>query len=128
MAGLNKENKNRKSLVAENRFKNPSKKSSNKKFQKKKKSNQSTSSKPNFLIQIIRKIILFFLKIIWSLAWRTSLIIGLGIMIAISYYFYNLNEFKSLLDERSRGSVTLENNSGCPFNRETNSSANPASS
>ena len=115
MAGLKKENKNRKSLIAENRFKNPSKKSSHKNFRNKKKSKQLTSSKPNFLIRVIRKIILFFVKIIWSFAWRTSLIMTVGIMIAVSYYFFNLKEFSSLLDERSRGSVTLENNAGEVF-------------
>ena len=40
---------------------------------------------------------------------------SLGIMIAVSYYYYNLKEFGSLLDERSRGSVTLENNAGEVF-------------
>ena len=109
MAGFKKENKNRKSLIAENRFKNPSKKSSHKNFRNKKKSNQLTSSRPHFLIRVIRKIILFFVKIVWSFAWRASLIISVGVMIAVSYYFYNLKEFSSLLDERSRGSVTLKN-------------------
>ena len=115
MAGLKKENKNRKSLIAENRFKNPSRKSSNKTFRNKKKLEQSKSSKPSFLIQVIRKIILFFVKIVWSFAWRTSFIISVGIMIAVSYYFFNLKEFSSLLDERSRGSVTLENSAGEVF-------------
>ena len=115
MTGFKKGNKNRKILLAENRFKNPSKKSSHKKFPSKKKSTQSTSSKPNFLIRVIRKISLFFLKILWGFTWRTSFIISLGVMIAVSYYFFNLNEFESLLDERSRGSVTLENNSGEVF-------------
>ena len=115
MAGFKKENKNRKSLIAENRFKNPSKKSSHKNFRNKKKSKQLTSSKQNFLIRVIRKIILFFVKIIWSFVWRTSLIMTVGIMIAVSYYFFNLKEFSSLLDERSRGSVTLENSLGEVF-------------
>ena len=115
MAGLKKKNKNRKSLIAENRFKNPSKKSSHKNFRNKKNSKQLTSSKPNFLIRVIRKIILFFVKIIWSFVWRTSLIMTVGIMIAVSYYFFNLKEFSSLLDERSRGSVTLENSLGEVF-------------
>ena len=77
MAGFKKGNKNRKSLIAENRFKNPSIKSSHKNFQNKKKSNQATSSKPNFLIKVLRKISLICLKIIWSFAWRTSLIMSL---------------------------------------------------
>ena len=67
MAGPKKENKNRKSLIAENRFKNPSRKSSNKNFRNKKKPEQSRGLKPSFLIQVIRKILLFFVKIIWSL-------------------------------------------------------------
>ena len=115
MAGFKKGNKNRKSLIAENRFKNPSIKSSHKNFQKKKKSNHAASSKPNFIIKVLRKTSLIFLKITWSFAWRTSLIMGLGIMIAVSYYYYNLKQFGSLLDERSRGSVTLENNAGEVF-------------
>ena len=115
MAGFKKGNKNRKSLIAENRFKNPSKKSSHKEFLKKKKSNQATSSKPYFIIKFLRKISFFFFKIIWSFAWRTSLIMGLGMVIAVSYYYFNLKEFGNLLDERSRGSVTLENNAGEVF-------------
>ena len=115
MAGFKKGNKNRKSLIAENRFKNSSIKSSHKNLQKKKKSNRATSSKPNFIIKVLRKISLICLEIIWSFAWRASLIMGLGIMIAVSYYYYNLKEFGSLLDERSRGSVTLENNAGEVF-------------
>ena len=112
MAGTKKENKNRKSLIAENRFKKPAIKSSRKKILKKKKSNYSADSNPNFLIQILRRISFFFLKVIWRFFWRTSLIVILGMSIAVSYYYLGLKEFENLLDERSRGSVTLENNTG----------------
>ncbi len=112
MAGIKTENKNRKSLIAENRFKKPAVKSSRKKILKKKNSNYSTESNPNFLIQILQKICFFFLKLVWRFLWRTSLIVILGMSLAISYYYLGLKEFESLLDERSRGSVTLESNTG----------------
>ena len=112
MAGTKKENKNRKSLIAEKRFEKPAIKSSRKKIHKKKKSNYSADSNPNFLIQMLRKISFFFLKAIWRFFWRTSLIVFSGMSIAVSYYYLGLKEFDSLLDERSRGSVTLENNVG----------------
>ena len=112
MTGTKKENKNRKSLIAENRFEKPAIKSSRKKILKKKKTNYSADSNPSFLIQIFQKISFFFLKAIWRFFWRTSLIVFLGMSIAVSYYYLGLKEFESLLDERSRGSVTLENNMG----------------
>ena len=112
MAGTKKENKNRKSLIAENRFEKPAIKSSRKKILKKKKTNYSADSNPSFLIQMLQKISFFFLKAIWRFFWRTSLIVFLGMSIAVSYYYLGLKEFESLLDERSRGSVTLENNMG----------------
>ena len=61
---------------------------------------------------MLQKISFFFLKAIWRFFWRTSLIVFLGMSIAVSYYYLGLKEFESLLDERSRGSVTLENNMG----------------
>ena len=111
MAGTKKKNKNQKSLIAENRFEKPAIKSSRKKILKKKK-NCSADSNPGFLIQMLQKISFFFLKAIWRFFWRTSLIVFLGMSIAVSYYYLGLKEFESLLDERSRGSVTLENNMG----------------
>ena len=115
MAGLKKENKNRNSLIAENRFKKLSKKSSNKKNRKKKKSTHPVGSNSNFLIWLLRKFSFFILKVMWRFFWRTSLIVILGMSIAVSYYYLGLKEFESLLDERSRGSVMLENNTGEVF-------------
>ena len=48
MAGIKKGNKNRKSLIAENRFKNSSIKSSHKNLQKKKKIKPSNKLKAKF--------------------------------------------------------------------------------
>jgi 1A family penicillin-binding protein len=115
MAGINKENKTSKSLIAENRFKKLAKKPSHKKIQPKDKSQNSIGSKPNFLTKVLRKISLFFLKLIWRFFWRTGVVIFIFMSTAVSYYYLNLNEFESLLDERSRGSVTLENNAGEVF-------------
>ena len=112
MAGTKKENRNRNSLVAENRFKKAPIKILRKKNIKKKKSNRSVNLIPSFLIQLLRKISFLILKVIWSLFWRISFIIFLGISITVSYYYLGLKEFDNLLDERSRGSVTLQNNAG----------------
>ncbi|MGB1766959.1 MAG: transglycosylase domain-containing protein, partial [Paracoccaceae bacterium] len=67
------------------------------------------------LIKFFSKITRFFLRIIWGLTWRTSLIIFLGITSAVSYYYFNMKEFSSFLDERARGSVTLEDYKGEVF-------------
>ncbi len=115
MAGTKKVNKNHKSLVAENRFKKKSVKKSYKKIIKKKKSKHSAGLSSNFLIQLLRKISFFILKVIWRFFWRTSLIVILGMSIGVAYYYLGLKEFESLLDERARGSVTLENNMGEVF-------------
>ena len=112
MAGIKKENRNRNSLIAENRLRKAPTKLSRKKNIKKKKSKRSGSSIPNFLSWLLRKIGLLILQIFWSFFWRTSLLVILGMLIAISYYYLGLKEFNGLLDERSRGSVTLENNAG----------------
>ena len=115
MAGIKKENKSRKSFTAENRFKNLAKNPLRKNFQTKKKSEHLMGSHPNFLIKFLRKMILFFLKLIWRFFWRVGLIIFLCMSTAVSYYYLNLKEFGGLLDERYRGSVTLENNTGEVF-------------
>ena len=112
MAGTKKENRNRNSLIAENRFKKAPTKLLRKKNIKKKKSNRSVSLIPSFLIRLLRKISSLILKVIWSFFWRISFILFLGMSIAVSYYYLDLKEFDSLLDERSRGSVTLQNNAG----------------
>ena len=119
MAGTKKRNKNHKSLIAENRFKKTSNTSLRNKSSQKKKSksasNSGSSSSSNFLIKFFKKITHFFLRIIWGLTWRTSLIIFLGITSAVSYYYFNMKEFSSFLDERARGSVTLEDYKGEVF-------------
>ena len=66
MAGTKKENRNRNSLIAENRFKKAPIKLLRKKNIKKKKSNRSFSLIPSFLIQKKRKISFLILKVIWS--------------------------------------------------------------
>ena len=110
MAGTKKENRNRNSLIAENRFKKAPIKILHKKNIKKKKSNRPVNLIPSFLIRLLRKISFLILKVIWSLFWRISFIIFIGISITVSYYYLGLKEFDNLLDERSRGSVTLQNN------------------
>ena len=112
MAGTKKENRNRNSLIAENRFKKAPTKLLRKKNIKKKKSNRSVSLIPSFLIRLLRKTSFLILKVIWSFFWRISFIIFIGISITVSYYYLGLKEFDNLLDERSRGSVTLQNNAG----------------
>ena len=119
MAGTKKRNKNHKSLIAENRFKKTSITSLRNKPSQKKKSkllpNSNSNSNSNFLVKFFKKITRFFLRIIWGLTWRTSLIIFLGISSAVSYYYFNMKEFSSFLDERARGSVTLEDYKGEVF-------------
>lgn len=114
MAGIKKNNKNRKSLIAENRFKKHSKKSQ-KKLPTKNSSKPIGRSATKFLIQFIQRISRFFLQLIWGFIWRSSLIVITGISLGVSYYYLDMKEFDSLLDERSRGSVTLENNTGEVF-------------
>lgn len=115
MAGINKENKTRKSLIAENRFKKLAEKTSHKKFRTKNKSQHSIGAKPNLLTKVFRKISLFFFKLIWRFFWRAGVVIFICMSTAVSYYYLDLKEFGILLDERSRGSVTLENNIGEVF-------------
>ena len=67
MAGSKKENQKRKSLTAENRFKKLSADSSRKKFLKNKRAKHSPSSKPNFLLRVLRKIRMLILKLMWGL-------------------------------------------------------------
>ena len=72
-------------------------------------------SATKFLFQFIQRISRFFLQLIWGFIWRSSLIVITGISLGVSYYYLDMKEFDSLLDERSRGSVTLENNTGEDF-------------
>ena len=90
MAGINREKKTSKSLIAENRFKKLAKKPSHKKIQTKKKSQNSIGSKPNLLTKVLRKISLFFLKLIWRFFWRSSVVIFIFMSTAVSYYYLNL--------------------------------------
>jgi 1A family penicillin-binding protein len=112
MAGIKKENRNRNSLIAENRFKKAPIKLLHKKNKKEKKLNRSVNFITSFLVQLLRKISFLILKVVWNFFWRISFIVFLGLSTAVSYYYFSLKEFDSLLDERSRGSVTLQNNSG----------------
>ena len=98
MAGIKKENKNRKSLIAENRFKKAPVKLPQRKNIKKKKSDRLVSSNPSFLIRLLRKISIFILKVIWSFFWRASFIVMLGMSVTVIYYYLGLKEFDSLLD------------------------------
>ncbi|MCV6583915.1 MAG: transglycosylase domain-containing protein, partial [Marinibacterium sp.] len=55
------------------------------------------------------------LRLIWGFSWRVALVIGLIIAGAVGYTYSTLPAYETLLDGRSRGSVTLLDRNGEVF-------------
>lgn len=64
-----------------------------------------------FLARIIR----FVGRLIWSVIWRSAVVVSLILALATGYYFAQLPEVEDLLDARARGSVTMLDRHGDVF-------------
>jgi membrane peptidoglycan carboxypeptidase len=61
----------------------------------------------NPIVRFFGNIIRWILRLIWTIVWRTSVVVGLIVALAVSYVYMTLPEVDDLLDGRARGSVTL---------------------
>lgn len=64
-----------------------------------------------FLARVIR----FIGRLIWSAMWRTAVVLSLILGLATGYYYAQMPELDTLLDARSRGSVTMLDRHGEVF-------------
>ncbi len=62
-----------------------------------------------------RGILRWFLRLLWRLAWRGAVVLGLISGAAIWYFHSTLPELETLLDARTRGSVTMLDRHGEVF-------------
>lgn len=69
----------------------------------------------NVVTRFFRRIIRWFLRLIWSLAWRGTAVLLLLVGVAIYYFYSQLPPVADLLDARTRGSVTLLDRNGDVF-------------
>jgi membrane peptidoglycan carboxypeptidase len=61
----------------------------------------------NPIVRFFSNIIRWILRLIWTVVWRTSVVIGIMVGLAVTYVYATLPEVDELLDGRARGSVTL---------------------
>ncbi len=61
----------------------------------------------NPIVAFFYRIIRWVLGLLWKIVWRTSVVVGLLVALAVSYVYLTLPDVDELLDGRARGSVTL---------------------
>ncbi len=61
----------------------------------------------NPIVRFFSSIVRWVLRLIWTIVWRTSVVVGLIVAIAVLLDYRTLPEVDDLLDGRARGSVTL---------------------
>ena len=66
----------------------------------------------NPVVAFFRGIIGWILSVIWRLAWRGTAVVSLIFGLAVFYYYSQLPPVNSLLDARTRGSVTMMDRNG----------------
>ena len=54
-------------------------------------------------------------RLIWGIGWRVSALVGIALLVAVLFYAATLPPITSLLDGRSKGSVTLLDRDGAVF-------------
>ncbi|CUH51022.1 transglycosylase domain-containing protein [Shimia marina] len=68
---------------------------------------KKAAAKRNPIVAFFLSILSWVLRLIWSIVWRTSVVVGLLVGLAVSYVYLTLPDVDELLDGRARGSVTL---------------------
>ncbi len=69
----------------------------------------------NILTRFVSLLLHRIFRIIWGIGWRLGVVGALILCIATLYFYSTLPPVKTLLDDRTRGSVTLLDDHGTPF-------------
>lgn len=67
------------------------------------------------ILGFFSRIVRWFMRLIWTITWRVSLVAGLALAMAVGYYYTTLPPLSDLLDGRAQGSVTLLDRNGDVF-------------
>ncbi|MBO9478593.1 transglycosylase domain-containing protein [Shimia sp. R11_0] len=102
-------------LVADKRYGRATSKPTRKPVSKKPKPRKASAQRPrkkaaakrNPISAFFLSILSWVLRLIWSIVWRTSVVVGLLVGLAVGYVYLTLPDVDELLDGRARGSVTL---------------------
>ncbi|MDF1872022.1 transglycosylase domain-containing protein [Vannielia sp.] len=75
---------------------------------KKKRAPRAKRPAPKGFAGWVRRVIGFFVRLIWGISWRAGVVTGLIVAGAVAYFYTKLPaDVNALLDARTRGSVTL---------------------
>lgn len=105
--------KKRASLVADKRYPKKSRAAA-KPAAKKRKSTRRTKRKPtgNRLVAFLLRPFKWLLGLIWKLAWRGGVVVGVFLAVAVFYFYSTMPDVTAMLDGRSKGSATLLDRDG----------------
>jgi penicillin-binding protein 1A len=106
--------KKRPPLVAERRYQKAAKPPP-KKPARKARTRRAAKPRRNIFARIFFGIIGWFTRLVWWITWRSAVLGGILLTLAIGYYYLTLPPVGELLDARQRGSVTLLDRDGKVF-------------
>lgn len=69
----------------------------------------------NPIVRFFGAILRWMLRLIWGIGWRVGAMVALVVGVAVAYTYTTLPEYKTLMDGRARGSVTLLDTNGEVF-------------
>ena len=67
------------------------------------------------ILGFFSRIIGFFVRLIWRIVWRGTVVVGLLVGLGVGFYYSQLPDVDELLDARARGSVTMLDRHGEVF-------------
>ncbi|CUI35497.1 transglycosylase domain-containing protein [Cognatishimia activa] len=111
-------------LVAEKRYgakaaspkkAKPARKAKTKKPRSRPATRRPDAKKRTGILGFFTNLILWMLSLIWKVTWRSAMVVGLIIGLAVTYVYLQLPELDELLDGRAQGSVTLQDRNGDVF-------------
>ncbi|MDU9003053.1 transglycosylase domain-containing protein [Sedimentitalea todarodis] len=82
---------------------------------RKRKTTRRKASGGGGLIGFFRRLIGWFLRLIWAITWRVGSVVSLIIALWVGYIYTTLPDVTELLDGRARGSVTMLDRNGDVF-------------
>ena len=98
-------------LVADKRHKKSKTAAKPRKASRKRNASVRRKTSRNPLVWLFRAVF----RLVWGIGWRTAAVVGILVGLAVLYYAATLPPVGSLLDARSRGSVTLLDRNGSVF-------------
>ncbi len=69
----------------------------------------------NPIVRLLGAILRWVFRLIWGIGWRVTAIVALVVGVIVAYTYTTLPEYRTLMDGRARGSVTLLDDDGEVF-------------